>query len=128
MIEHPAAISPPPRGQVVRPHTLAPTMNHPTRAHLAASAIALAALAAAATGADNFNCTITPAQSTAAYTVTASAPFTGNMIGDTAATPATRTKTGSFSIFPPFVSCGSFGAAQNDPLTISGSKIGRAHV
>jgi len=89
-------------------------------------AVIAALLAFPATGlaADNFAFTVTPAASTVSYDVTASAPFSGTMQGDTTATPATRTKTGSFSIFPPFVNCGTFGPTQNDPLNISGAISG----
>lgn len=87
---------------------------------LAASAIIALLAAPAAYAADGFACTLGNA-STSTFTVNSAVPFTGTMIGDTSATPPTRTKAGSFTIFPPFVSCGTFGPTQNDPLSISGS-------
>lgn len=94
-------------------------MKHP----LLATAAAALLTASAAHAIDGFACTLSTS-STGSYTINAAAPFTGTMIGDTTATPATRTKTGSIVIFPPSVNCGTFGATQNDPLTISGSITG----
>lgn len=89
---------------------------------LSAAAAALLA-ASTAHAVDGFACTLGPA-STGSYAINASAPFTGTMIGDTTATPPTRTKAGSLTIFPPFVNCGTFGPTQNDPLAISGAITG----
>lgn len=86
-----------------------------------AAFMALAGAPGAASGADAYSCTVNSTTSSAAYNVSAAAPFTGTMIGDTSATPPTRTKTGSIQFFPPGVNCGTFGPTQNDPLNISGS-------
>ena len=68
---------------------------------------------------DRFSFTVNQATSTVGYTLSASAPFTGTMIGQDDPTQAadaqTRTKTASL------FSCGTFGATENDPITISGT-------
>lgn len=88
---------------------------------LVAATLAAGLGADVARAADAYSCTVNSMTSSGAYNVTATAPFTGTMIGDTAATPPTRTKTGTIQIFPPGVNCGTFGPTQNDPLSISGS-------
>ncbi len=90
---------------------------------LVAAAVTAAVLSAAAEGADVYPCTITPDSSTASFSMNASAPFAGTMVGDTTATPPTRTKTGTLAFFPlpPHANCTAFGATQNDPLNISGT-------
>lgn len=88
---------------------------------LAAALAAFTLAGASADASDTFNFTLIQAQSTATYNVSASAPFAGTMLGDSTATPPTRTKVGSIRIFPPGVNCGTFTATTNEPINISGS-------
>lgn len=78
--------------------------------------------ATSAHGAPKFAFILDQSASSASTSVSASAPLTGTIIGDPTATPPTRTRVGTNSIFPPsFVTCTPFGATQNDPINISGT-------
>ena len=81
--------------------------------------VAMLGLASPAFAIDAFNFTVTPATSTVSYTVSAAAPFTGNMTGDTTATPPTRLKHGSFGF--PSVNCGTWTPTINENIVVSGS-------
>ncbi|MFN7022037.1 MAG: hypothetical protein ACK4WH_12020 [Phycisphaerales bacterium] len=76
---------------------------------------------ASSLGADAFNFTVNSSSSAVSYNINASVPFTGTMNGDAQATPPTRLKRGTFTIFPPFVNCGTFTPTTNDTINISGA-------
>ncbi len=77
----------------------------------------LPCLATSALAADVYNCTVTPAASNLSYTFNGLAPTTGNLRGDTTATPASRTKR------PPqnFFTCGTLTPTQNDLVPFTGT-------
>jgi hypothetical protein len=83
------------------------------------SALALA-LASPALAAEGYRFVVSQPDSSVTYQFNASLPFTGSLIGtnDPMALPAAQTRTKRMaSIF----SCGTFGATQNDAITVSGS-------
>ncbi|MCC6321298.1 MAG: hypothetical protein IT438_07670 [Phycisphaerales bacterium] len=84
----------------------------------------LAALSAAppAFAADAFNFSLNTATSAVSYNISASAPFAGDMTGNTAATPPTRLKHGTFRFgFPPGVNCSGWTPTTNEAIVVSGS-------
>lgn len=83
-------------------------------------ALAAGALAPAALAGEGYSCTVSQPASSVTYQFNASVPFTGSLVGtnDPMVPAAQQTRTKRMqSLF----SCGSFGATQNDPITVSGA-------
>ncbi len=72
--------------------------------------------------ADAFEFTVTQSASSVTYSFGVNSPFTGSLIGenDPLKPPAQQTRSKRFANL---FSCGSFGATQNDPVTISGALV-----